>query len=196
MTANETLCLHTLKLWQRKALNRQLLQAWRFPIARKEEWIAWNNPGRIVYVVLALIGLPVLCVAWLIRGLLSLMKYPFLYMKIFVSPRHIRSPGERNIQGIHNAFLKQNALPVDFYLNCIDDCIRILYNKNLNFSASFRDTTSNISNDKASIKTHIDPLLIDYQDIQNSGDENTIMYIKSQIARAREEISRELGHYR
>lgn len=183
MTTNEANCFAIIKHWKRKDIWRRLKRCLRPALPGKSEL---RNSGilvRTLYAFFIIAFFPFIILWWLLRATFGLIVFPIEYLKTCVSLKKVRPPGQRNIQGIHNAFIKHYDLPIDLYLNCTDQWIRTLY-------------PSLSNSNQPSIKQHIDPQVIHYRDEPKNHDLSFHEYAKSQVSRAREEISKELGFYR
>lgn len=131
--------------------------------------------------VLLVILLPVLILWQLIQCLCRALLFPVRYLMTFRLPRDLTAPGEKNMAGIHNAFSHYFHFPVAIYVECFDGWVEILYGAELS--------------DKYSLTAQLEA------ERQRSAGGNNIYcaegedYIWAFLARARERLTRSLGHY-
>ena len=197
MTSYEKHCFAIMKNWKRRAIWRSFKYRVRPALPAKD---ALRNSGVVIhtlYIFFLIAFSPLIVLWWLLRALLGLIILPIEYLRTLRSVKNLHAPGERNIQGVHNAFAKYFDLPIDLYLNCIDEWIYILYPdrvvNDLTTSAEAKNIgTRNIGTRKIetkkdpSIKQHIDPQIIDYREEIETQDQGFHDYAKSQVSRARE----------
>lgn len=177
MTLAEAQCFSTAKTWQRRYLRRRLVEV----LVPRAPAIIEALPALLRWLCYALLA-PLLIALWLIKIVLALIFFPFQLLFSYIKPRALRPPGERNIQGIHYSFSRFCDLPPDYYLKCIDDWTKILYGED--------------KLPQFSIKQYMDADHLLRPEILNSRDAGVIEHLYQQINHAREELSRELGHYK
>ncbi len=118
----------------------QLFQEWRRALIpqlypqKPDENMTFS--GLVAYMAVALFLLPFSIVVWLLSFVYESVRYPVLLLASILPPKSY-SVGERNIQGIHNAFVQYAGLTPDNYIRCVDDWITILYGPEVLKACSF-----------------------------------------------------------
>lgn len=82
---------------------------------------------KLLYSVLVLALIPLLSLLWLLYIAFQLLALPYRYLSATINPPGLRGPGERNLQGVHNAFSKYLDLSPTRYVECVNEWIGILY---------------------------------------------------------------------
>lgn len=146
--------------------------------------LAWaKRPLSAVFQCLLMLALlPVLLLGQFFLCLYRLILFPFKYLLTFRLPRDLAAPGEKNMAGIHNAFSHYFHFPVAVYVECFDGWIEILYGAELrgmhNLSAQLEAERLRCAMGEGNVHC------ADGED-----------YIRAFLGRARERLTRNLGHY-
>ena len=181
MTHKEAECFRAIRRWQRTYWFQ--LMGWSLlphpPLG--DEFKKAGLSGKFVISIMILLLSPLVLIRWFINVLKAILLYPLKILLSFFKPIGLRGPGERNIQGIHNQFARYIDLPPELYIKCLDEWVAILYgtDKLPRFSLSSYMNTDFINQNQASLA-------------RQSGLHTLI---RTQIGSAREELSRDLGHY-
>ena len=124
--------------------------------------------------------MPLYVVYRAIKLVYYVLRYPYDYLATVWLPVGLRSPGERNIQGIHNSFSHFFDLPADLYVSCIDEWVKILYGMD-------------------ALKAHRMEFYLDLERMQEAREAHKDLdfggQIRSSVNVAREQLSKALGHY-
>lgn len=179
MSDNELRCFRAAMKWQRREALQQLFQALipRLPYrekARKQTAIV-----KLVYALMMLALSPVLALAWLLHAVFQLVAFPFQILSTFLSPNDLKGPGERNLQGIHNAFIPHFDLSPHYYMLCVNDWIAILYGQQ-------------------TLDTHRMDKQVSVRNMALFGVSNPELNelpLRNALSQARETLSQQLGHY-
>ena len=181
MTHKEAECFRSIRRWQRVYWVQ--LIGWSLlphpPLSSEFKQAGFG--GKFLISLLILLLSPVVLILWLINILKAVLLYPLKILLSYFKPIGLRGPGERNIQGIHNQFARYIDLPPELYVKCLDEWVAILYgtDKLPKFSLSSYMNTDFIHENTGKVA-------------RQNGLHNLI---KTQIGSAREELSRDLGHY-
>lgn len=122
---------------------------------------------------------PVLVLWGLLAYILLLIRFPVDYVKTFTVRTGVRSPGEKTLSGIHNAFHNMLDLPDALYIACMDEWIVILFD---------------ISVDKQYMLKFVERERKLQKNVEVSGF-HLNQQMRSEVAVAREKLSKKLGHY-
>lgn len=181
MTQKEAECFRAVRRWQRAYMRQRLMQA-IFPhlpfiaLLKKTSVI-----GKVLIIVMACILSPLLILIWIIKALAALITFPFSIISSYIKPTGLRAPGERNIKGVHYQFARHIHLPPELYIKCVDDWVRILYGED--------------KLPKYSLASYLDTDYLLRRRIAYEEDATMQNLLKTQISNAREDLSRDLGHY-
>lgn len=138
-----------------------------------------QRSGQIALVVFAW---PLLFIFGVMNLVGSFLMLPSRLLNTFIVPRELRSPGEKSLQGIHNAFKPVLDMPEADYIRCINDWVASLYGEEValekNLSVYLLDLEKKRMNHRLSQDQKIRQLKP-----------------RHQISIARELLSRDLGHY-
>ncbi len=172
-------CFEAAMKWQRHQLWQQLLASLtpKPPLLR----FAWESSFTIKYIyVIALIALlPLLVTWWLLCCCVQLLQYPYHYIMSFLKPHDLKGPGERNLQGVHNAFASHMDLSTANYVHCVNDWIAILYGK---------EAAKNYRMDRLVDIKKMEQAALASHSLPNQQLRNT-------LSLARETLAKTLGHY-
>ena len=179
MTKNERRCFEAAMRWQRRQLVQELGHALVPRLPFLHLLTSTSAITKLLYTMVVLVLLPLLAVIWLLRSLVQIIALPYRIALTHTSPRGLKAPGERNIQGIHNAFTRHFDLSPENYVNCVNDWIAILYSEEaLEFVRM--DQLVNLKRLEQSVFT---------------GVEVPIPQLRNTLSQARETLSKKLGHY-
>ena len=181
MTEKEAECFLAMKRWQRKCLQRQMFACFSPPIFMHSLFRQAHLVGKSIVLIVNLLLLPLLLVWWCLRILKGLLFFPLLILFTYTKPTKLRGPGERNIKGLHYQFASDIEFPLDVYIECVNEWTTLLY-----------------GSDKLPEYGLENYLGDDYLQRSKEGvakDELLSQIMKTQISNAREELSRDLGHY-
>jgi len=127
MSVNEMRCFEAAMKFQRQEILYDLLRS----LYPKLPFIDRVRPQglvvRLIYSALVLTLMPLLSLLWLAYAVFQILALPFSYMTAVIKPRGLRGPGERNLQGVHNAFSRYLDLSPTRYVRCVNEWISILY---------------------------------------------------------------------
>ena len=176
MTAAEAQCFRAARARQRRMLWRSLARSFvpRSPLTVRGLSVATR-------VLLTAVLLPGIVVWWLLFAFAHLLWIPLRVVATYIRPRALRSPGERNLQGMHYSYSRFFDLPPDEYLKCVDDWTQLLYGAQ--------------KLPEYSIKNYLDYEHLFREEILSSRDKGVTEYLHQQIKSAREDLSRDLGYY-
>lgn len=181
MTTQEAECFRALRRWQRAYLKQKLVRAIFPRPAFLRSFVKAKLAGKVLIMCLALVLSPILIVLWLLNILRMFLCFPFLFLFSFMKPRNLRAPGERNIKGVHYQFARHINLPPALYIRCVDDWVRILYGHE--------------KLPKYSLASYLDADYLLRRQVAYEDDASVQNLLKTQISNAREDLSRDLGHY-
>ena len=126
LTLAEAQCFERAQYWQRKSLQRQLIQGFTPKMWFK---FLYRTHTRSSIILLTIVSSPLIVAYHLAKAVILLLAYPFRRLKLSIVPANIHGAGERNLKGIHNAFHQHINLPADYYIACVNDWIEILFGK-------------------------------------------------------------------
>lgn len=181
MTQKEAECYLATKKWQREFLRRQMSSMFvpRFPFAAA--FRSGKIFGKALIILVNIFILPFTILWWCFRFLKGIFFYPLAILFSHAKPKNLRGPGERNIKGIHYQFASHIELPTSMYIACVNEWTGLLYGA-----------------DKLPKYRFENYLSADYlQRKKTVADDDALLeqILKAQISNAREELSRDLGHY-
>lgn len=113
--------------WQRRELQQELFRSLSPQLPFIDYFREKNVLLKLVYSVVILTVIPLLTMLWLVNAALHGLLFPYRYWAAYVKPRNLKGPGERNIQGVYNAFAKHLNLSPEHYICCVNDWVGILY---------------------------------------------------------------------
>jgi len=179
MSKNEQLCFQAAMKWQRRQLTHTLAYA-LLPKLPYIEHVRWQPMfSKLLYSAVILALVPLLSLLWTLRCALLLMLFPYRYGQTWAKPRDLKGPGERNLQGVHNAFSRHINLSAKNYMHCMNEWITILYGREAGEKHSMEQYV-NIGNLEQPLKKFAQ---MPYAEVRNI------------LATARENLSRKLGYY-
>ncbi len=120
-------CFEAAMKWQRRDLRQALLRSLLPKLPFMKLFLSGGIVFKSTYTALTLITLPILLLIWCFRALLLILGFPHSYFRAFLRPGSLKGPGERNLQGIHNAFSRHLHLSAENYIGCFNDWVTILY---------------------------------------------------------------------
>lgn len=120
-------CFQAAMKWQRKELQQELFRSLSLRLPYIGYFRNKNVLVKLVYSAIMLALIPLLTVLWLVNAALHMLFFPYRYWAAYVKPRNLKGPGERNIQGVHNAFTKHLNLSPELHIQCVNDWVGILY---------------------------------------------------------------------
>jgi hypothetical protein len=80
---------------------------------------------------------PVFIIIGLFEYLMVLIRFPQKFISTFRYHSSLRSPGEKSLVGINNAFSVLVDLPREYYIRCMDEWIGALYGEDVLAKKSF-----------------------------------------------------------
>jgi hypothetical protein len=180
LTPEEFQCYKIAQSYRRKAVLLSLLSIHRIFWPSFVSRIAWSQGWRLLVQGLIFLLLWPGIILWgIAEYLLLLLKSPWLLLGTFRVPKGVRSPGEKSLVGIHNAFQDVLDMPNSMYIHCIDSWLVVLFGA-LQPGATLREYVK-IEQDRK-------------QEVVESQFE-LAGQLRCEIAVARENLSRDLGHY-
>lgn len=181
MTHKEAECFRALRHWQRVYFRRRFACALKPRIPFYRYIRKSNTLGKCVLLFLIVMLSPVFFALWLLNILRALLVLPFVLIGSYIKPPDLRPPGERNIKGVHYQFARHIDLPPDLYIQCVDDWVSILYGQT--------------KLPQFSLAKYLDADYLMRRGMSYENDASLRELIKTQISNAREDLSRDLGHY-
>ena len=181
MTQKEAECYLVMKKWQRVHLRHQMWESFipKFPFSRMFAACGWL--GKITILLCNSVVLPFTLIWWCFRILKGLIFYPICISLSHLKPKNLRGPGERNIKGIHYQFASHAELPIELYIACVNEWTSILYGQD------------KLPGHK--LENYLDTDYLDRRNSLQDAEPIVEQILKTQISNAREELSRDLGHY-
>ena len=181
MTPKEAECFRALQRWRRCHLSQNFKKAFTPKAPLSQAYKTANGFNKFIINLIYLVFLPLLVLFWLLNILRGVVTYPILILLTRITPRDIRAPGERNIKGVHYQFAQHTQLPPELYVRCVDDWVRILYGAD--------------KLPKYSLANYLDADYLVRRRVAYADDQTLHSLVKKQISNAREDLSRDLGHY-
>ncbi|SMF62813.1 hypothetical protein SAMN02745866_04039 [Alteromonadaceae bacterium Bs31] len=179
MSDNEMRCFEVAMRWQRRDLRQALLRS-LLPIF---PFVGLFHSGasvfKFIYIVVMLLVLPLLVVFWLLRALMLMIVFPYSYIQAYFKPGKLKGPGERNLQGVHNAFSRYLHMSAESYIHCFNDWVAILYGEAI---ANENRIESYVRFNRM------------HQSVFGNADVPDAR-MRNALSMARESISRKLGYY-
>ena len=123
---------------------------------------------------------PIIILWGVAEYLLYLLKSPALLMSTYRVPDGIRSPGEKSLVGIHNAFLEVLDMPEPLYIRCVDEWVIVLFANKNKYGLSLSEYVNKERDRQTKASHDLDQFVGPFRNI---------------ISVARESLSRDLGHY-
>ncbi|GAA5317240.1 MAG: hypothetical protein AseanaTS_24440 [Candidatus Pelagadaptatus aseana] len=111
--------------------------------------------------------------------LLLLLKSPGMLLSTYRAPEGVRSPGEKSLVGMHNAFQDILEMPNSVYIRCVDSWLPVLF--------------GSVQPGKT-LREYVAIERLKQQKVYDSQFE-LAGQLRCEIAVARENLSRDLGHY-
>jgi len=179
MSDNEMRCYQAAMRWQRRELLRDLWRSLKPVPPMAKRFLTKGFVCGMVYCFLLVVFSPLLLAFWLLRSVFHLLLFPHRYLRASIKPRGLVGPGERNLQGVHNAFARYLYLSADSYVWCFNDWVGILYGEDCARKYRLENFLNLTPFERESSK------LIGVPDEQ----------LRYSLSVAREVISRELGYY-
>lgn len=184
LTPKERNCLDFALHLRQRALRRRLTSFrsvfWPRPLRN----LAWSEVRwrRFLQGLCLTLIWPLFFLGGLLRYLWSLVSFPFRYYRTLVLPKGIRSPGEKTLLGMDNAFKPVLVLNERDYIECVDQWVEILFGAATAREKSLTVYLSSVSAERCAI------LGVDACESNDSG-------FRSEIRIAKQRLSRDLGHY-
>lgn len=181
MSSQEKKCFQILKTWERVDIKRNFIRSWHFPIFLAHH-IKPSSKMNTLLIACAInfFLLPLSILFWFFRGLISLVLLPYRFINTYAIPLGLQRPGERNIQGVHNAFIRYHTISQDLYLECIDHWIAKLYGEEIARQCSIKHFLNEPFFNYLENRDH--PHLFD-------------PIVQAKITQAREKVTKILGYY-
>jgi len=181
MTEKEAECYLAMKRWQRMHLKKQMSASFlpKFPLFNLFQ--RSGAVGKLVICLVNIIVLPFTLLWWCIRIFNGLFFYPLWIALTHIKPKSLRGPGERNIKGLHYQFASHIELPIDTYISCVNEWTSLLYGAD--------------KLPKYRLENYLDEDYLQRRNATQGSDPLIEQMLKTQISNAREELSRDLGHY-
>lgn len=181
VTKEEAACYRLAQAYRRRQLWRGVLsiRSVLWPVFLDElAWsgIWWRRAGQLL-MLLAL--WPLLVLGGLFRFCGNLLLMPSRLIACYQVPKDLRSPGEKSLIGIANAFSPVLDLPEQDYIRCVNRWVSILYG------------------DGVALKRNLSVYLVDLKR-QQKGFRDVPSQSKGarrDLVIARERLSKDLGHY-
>lgn len=182
LTAKEFQCLKIAQRYQRRLSWVRVFSIYRIFWPHLISRVQWSTEWWRFFTqsLILLLLWPVLMVIGLFEYLMVLIRFPQQFISTFRYHSSLRSPGEKSLVGINNAFSVLVDLPRTYYIGCMDEWIGVLYGPNVLTDKSFSLYILQAQGHMASVSI-----------AEASLDAN----IRSDIVVAREALSLELGHY-
>ncbi len=182
LTHKEYQCLKTAQSYRRKLAFVRLIGLHRIiwpDLLHRVKWSSswWRFSIQLLILVLFW---PVIIVLGLFEYLKGLISFPMRLLSSFQYNPSLRSPGEKSLVGIHNAFSVLLDLPRAYYMECMDDWVGILYGQEILLEKSFSRYVADVKVHKTNVAMDQEPLNFN---------------LRSDLAVAREALSIDLGHY-
>jgi len=181
MTQPEAECFLALKRWQRECLRLRLNDSLKPPFFMGRLFARGKLIGKLFIVVLNIALLPLLILWWCLSILKAIFFIQPSIWLTYAKPRNIRGPGERNIKGIHYQFASHIELPIEMYIACVNEWTALLYGSD--------------KLPKYRLENYLDNDYLERRKVAHNADPLIEQMLKTQISNAREELSRDLGHY-
>lgn len=181
MTRKEAECFRALRRWQRAYLRKKLKYALIPRLPFKKRYERNGVIGKCSLFIFSIFLFPIFFLFWLARVIRASVIFPFLTLSTYFKPSDLRAPGERNLKGVHYQFARHIDLPPDLYVQCVDDWVRALYGYE--------------KLPKYSLSNYLDAEYLKRRQLAYDDDASLRSLIASQISNAREDLSRDLGHY-
>lgn len=177
MTKAEAQCFRAARVLQRKDVIDGLKEALLPHLPLFRDAMRHSTTTRIIYFLLILMGLPVILLFWCIQLVFRLIIFPWRYYSTYFLPPGFAPPGERNIQGMHNAWSKYVRLSPKRYVKCINVWAAILYGKEAAKQHAFQK--------------FFDAKLLE----QDDPGGQAANHLRNSLRLAREQMSKKLGYY-
>jgi hypothetical protein len=181
MTQQEAECYRAMKRWQRKHLKNQMRRSFLPRFLFPALFVRGRFLGKTFITLLNILALPLILIWWCIRILKAVIFYPVCIALSYNKPKGLHGPGERNIKGIHYQFASHVELPHDLYIDCVNEWISLLYGAD--------------KLPKYQLENYLDKDYLQRRNIAQPTDPILDQILATQISNAREELSRDLGHY-
>lgn len=181
MTEKEAQCFWALRRWQRAYLKRRFVDTLKPQVPFASTFVKANIAGKLLLGLVITLLLPLIVLVWLIKLVIFSVLMPFLILVSYFRPPGLRAPGERNLKGVHYQFARHINLPPDLYIRCVDEWVAILYGRE--------------KLPRFSLANYLDADYMMRRQIAYAKDSSLQQLLKTQISNAREDLSRDLGHY-
>ncbi|WP_096085555.1 hypothetical protein [Agaribacterium haliotis] len=181
MTSKEAQCFRCLRRWQRIWIWQQFKQRLVPTPLFKQSLSQAGGLNKLLPLLMLILSSPLWLSWWLIRLFFFLLHLPWTLSLSLIRPPGLRAPGERNIKGLHYQFAPYISLPPELYIRCVDDWVCILYGAD--------------KLPKYSLSTYLDAEYLLHRRLGLKANKDLDRLILSQISNAREDLSRDLGHY-
>jgi hypothetical protein len=177
MTSAEARCFQAARALQREDVIDGLKLALLPQLPLFKEAMQHSVSTRLVYFSLILVGLPIILLYWLAQLGFRLLIFPWRYYSTWLFPSGFAPPGERNIQGMHNAWSRYVRLSTPRYVQCVNAWAHILYGKE--------------AANKHRFEKYFDMTLLEHTDPGGQA----AAHLKNSLRIAREQVSKNLGYY-
>ena len=182
MTVQEARCLRAKQKWFKKSLHRKFVNGITFRNVFLIGIEKSNAALKVLRWAAAFLFFPLLLLVYLLSLPFHAVFFSARYLLANQIPRSVRGPGERNIQGIHNAFISYYKLPTDLYIDCVNEWVGILYGAAAQQRFSIEKYLELEKNKFAA-------------DFSSNILPEMASFTRNSINQARENLSKELGHY-
>lgn len=183
LTAKECRCYRIAQGYRRQFLLHGVLSVYRIVWPRLLSRVSWSRDWsrRVAQIILLLLLLlwPVIVLWGLLEYVILLVRFPAELIGTYRVPKTVRSPGEKTLAGIHNAFQQVLELPDGMYIRCIDDWLPILFGERGEGQLMVEFVERERQRQRA----------VEVSEFQLAAQ------MRSELAVAREKLSKRLGHY-
>ncbi len=181
LTAKERRCYRVAQGYRRQFLLRGVFSVYRIVWPYLLSRVAWSRDWwrRAAQFILLLLLWPLIVLWGLLEYMVLLVRFPVEFIGTYRVPKTVRSPGEKTLAGIHNAFQQVLELPEGMYIRCIDDWLPILFGKRGEGQLMMAFVDRERQRQRAA----------EVSEFQLAAQ------MRSELAVAREKLSKRLGHY-
>ena len=181
LTAKERRCYRVAQGYRRQFLVYGVLAIYRIIWPRLLSRVLWSRQWwrRAAQILVLLLLWPAIALWGLLEYVLLLLRFPAALADTYKVPKAVRSPGEKTLVGIHSAFQHILDLPDGMYVCCIDEWLPILFGARGEGQLMAQYVE----------REHQRQQAVEVSEFQLAAQ------MRSELAIAREKLSKRLGHY-
>lgn len=185
LTAEEQHCLDIAQSLRQRALKRQVYSVSSIVWPKPLRGLAWSDIRwrRVLQGGCLVLIWPLVFLAGLMYYLWCLICFPFRYCQTFMLPKGLKSPGEKTLLGMDNAFKPVLRLSDRDYIECVDQWVVILFGGAVAQEKSLSVYLARIAAERSAI--------LGVDGTVNSRDSG----FRSELRIAKQRLSLDLGHY-